>query len=37
MLTDFLIFAAPFIIIVVALILAFLVAFKDDPIIKEEK
>ncbi len=36
MLTDFLIFVAPFIIIIVALILAFFVAFRDDPVINEE-
>ncbi|MFB4473500.1 cytochrome bd oxidase small subunit CydS [Oceanobacillus sp. FSL K6-0118] len=37
MLTDFLIFVAPFIIIIMALILAFLVAFKDESVTNKEK
>ncbi|WP_397351699.1 MULTISPECIES: cytochrome bd oxidase small subunit CydS [Oceanobacillus] len=36
MLNDFLIFVAPFIMIIVALLLSFWAALKDDPVPKKE-
>ncbi|WP_373453619.1 cytochrome bd oxidase small subunit CydS [Paucisalibacillus globulus] len=37
MLTDFLIFVAPFIIMILALVLAFIASFKDDHVSKNKK